>query len=129
MHNHFNGLKTAALLGGMFALLLVIGSLIASGTGNSAFIWIFALIGLGTTAYGYWNSDKIAIRSMQAYPVSEQEQPAMYRIVGQLSSAPPADAATLCLSDGGPQCLRHRPESAKRGSVLHGGHPEPAGRT
>jgi heat shock protein HtpX len=69
----------------MFALLLVIGSLIASGTGNSAFIWIFAVIGLATTAYGYWNSDKIAIRSMQAYPVSEQEQPAMYRIVGQLS--------------------------------------------
>ncbi|GAA3674122.1 zinc metalloprotease HtpX [Arthrobacter ginkgonis] len=87
MHNHNNGLKTAALLGGMFALLLAIGALLASGTGNSSFIWLFTLIGLGTTAYGYWNSDKIAIRSMHAYPVSEAEQPAMYRIVRELSAA------------------------------------------
>lgn len=85
MHNHNNGLKTAGLLGGMFALLLAIGALLASGTGSSAFIWIFALIGVGTTAYGYWNSDKLAIRSMQAYPVTEAEQPAMYRIVRELS--------------------------------------------
>jgi len=87
VHNHNNGLKTAALLGGMFALLLAIGALLASGTGNSSFIWLFTLIGLGTTAYGYWNSDKIAIRSMHAYPVSEAEQPAMYRIVHELSAA------------------------------------------
>ena len=86
MHNHNNGLKTAGLLGGMFALLLAIGGLLASGTGSSSFIWIFALIGLATTAYGYWNSDKIAIRSMQAYPVTEAEQPAMYKIVRELSA-------------------------------------------
>ncbi|GAA5227923.1 zinc metalloprotease HtpX [Paeniglutamicibacter antarcticus] len=85
MHNHNNGLKTAGLLGGLFALLLGLGALLASGTGSSSFIWIFALIGLGTTAYGYWNSDKLAIRSMKAYPVTEAEQPAMYRIVSELS--------------------------------------------
>ncbi|GED05399.1 protease HtpX [Glutamicibacter uratoxydans] len=85
MHGHNNGLKTAFLLGGMFALLLALGSLIASGTRNPTFIWVFALIGVGTTAYGYWNSDKLALRSMRAYPVSEAEQPAMYRIVRELS--------------------------------------------
>jgi heat shock protein HtpX len=85
VHNHFNGLKTAALFGVMFAVLLGIGALIASGTGSGMFIWIFALIGVATTAYGYWNSDKIAIRSMRAYPVTEQEQPGMYRIVRELS--------------------------------------------
>ena len=85
VRNHNNGLKTAGLLGGMFALLLAIGALLSSGTGNSSFIWIFTLIGLGTTAYGYWNSDKLAIRSMQAYPVTEAEQPAMYKIVHELS--------------------------------------------
>ncbi|GAA1404291.1 zinc metalloprotease HtpX [Glutamicibacter uratoxydans] len=69
----------------MFALLLALGSLIASGTRNPTFIWVFALIGVGTTAYGYWNSDKLALRSMRAYPVSEAEQPAMYRIVRELS--------------------------------------------
>lgn len=86
MHNHFNGLKTAGLFAGIFALLLMIGGLVAGATSSSAFIWIFALIGLGTTAYGYWNSDKLAIRAMHAYPVTEQQQPAMYRIVRELST-------------------------------------------
>ncbi|WGY04264.1 zinc metalloprotease HtpX [Nocardioides sp. QY071] len=85
MHQHFNGLKTAGLFGAIFALLLAVGGLIAAATGSSAFIWIFALIGVGTTAYGYWNSDKIAIKAMHAYPVSQSQQPAMYRIVRELS--------------------------------------------
>ncbi|HEY3534711.1 MAG TPA: zinc metalloprotease HtpX [Pedococcus sp.] len=87
MHNHFNGVKTAALLGAIFGLLLLIGGGIAGYSHNGAFLWIFALIGLGTTAYGYWNSDKLAIRAMHAYPVSEAQAPAMYRIVRELSTA------------------------------------------
>ncbi|QYJ05306.1 zinc metalloprotease HtpX [Nocardioides panacisoli] len=86
MHRHFNGLKTAGLFGAIFALLLAVGGVIAAGTGNSAFIWIFALIGVGTTAYSYWNSDKLAIRAMGAQPVTEQQAPAMYRIVRELSA-------------------------------------------
>ncbi|MBM6399853.1 zinc metalloprotease HtpX [Phycicoccus sonneratiae] len=86
MHNHFNGLKTAALLGGLWAILLAIGWFIAQGTNSSIFILVFALIGLGTTAYGYWNSDKLAIRAMHAYPVTEAQAPAMYRIVRELST-------------------------------------------
>jgi heat shock protein HtpX len=82
-HRHFNGLKTAALFGAIWALLLFIGSLI----GNGRYIWLFVLLGLGTTAYGYWNSDKLAIRAMRARPVSEAEQPGMYRIVRELSTA------------------------------------------
>ncbi|MGO4383223.1 zinc metalloprotease HtpX [Specibacter sp. RAF43] len=85
MHRHFNGLKTAALFGVLWAVLLGIGATIAGGTGSSAPLWIFALIGVGTTAYGYWNSDKIAIRSMQAYPVTEAQAPGIYRIVRELS--------------------------------------------
>lgn len=85
MHHHYNGLKTALLLGGLWAILLAIGAVMASATRSSAFIWIFALIGLGTTAYSYWNSDKLAIRSMNAREVSPQEAPAMYRIVQELS--------------------------------------------
>jgi heat shock protein HtpX len=81
-HRHFNGLKTAALFGVIWALLLGVGSLIGGGR----FIFLFALIGLVTTAYGYWNSDKLAIRAMRARPVSEAEQPAMYRIVRDLST-------------------------------------------
>src|SRR3954452_9306215 len=83
MHNHFNGLKTAALFGGIFAVLLAMGSVINGGR----YIWVFALFGVGMTFYGYWNSDKLAIRAMHAYPVSEAQAPGMYRIVRELSTA------------------------------------------
>lgn len=85
MHKHYNGLKTALLLGGMWALLMAIGALVAQGMRAPSMIWFFALGGLVMTAISYWNSDKIAIRSMRAYPVTEQQQPAMHRIVRELS--------------------------------------------
>jgi heat shock protein HtpX len=81
MHNHYNGVKTTLLLSGIFALLLALGALVSGGR----YIWVFALFGVAMTAYGYWNSDKIAIRAMRARPVSETEAPAMYRIVRELS--------------------------------------------
>ncbi len=82
MHHHFNGLKTAALFGAIWALLLGIGALVAGGR----FIWLLALLGVAMTFYGYWNSDKLAIRAMHAYPVSEAQAPEMYRIVRELST-------------------------------------------
>jgi heat shock protein HtpX len=82
MHKHHNGLKTAALFGAIWAVLLGLGALVQGGR----FIWIFALIGVATTFYGYWNSDKLAIRAMHAYPVTEAQAPAMYRIVRELST-------------------------------------------
>ena len=87
MHKHHNGLKTAALFGAIWAVLLAMGWLVAAQTRNSSFIIIFAFIGLATTFYSYWNSDKLAIRAMHAYPVSEAEAPEMYRIVRELSTA------------------------------------------
>ncbi|PPB48995.1 zinc metalloprotease HtpX [Arthrobacter pityocampae] len=86
MHNHFNGAKTALLFGALMGIFLVFGAVIAGATGSSMFIWLFALLGVGSIAYSYWNSDKIAIRSMQAVEVTEQQQPAMYRIVRELSA-------------------------------------------
>jgi heat shock protein HtpX len=83
MHNHFNGLKTTLLLSGIFGLLLAFGALVSGGR----YIWVFAVFGVAMTAYGYWNSDKIAIKAMRAQPVSEAQAPAMYRIVRELSTA------------------------------------------
>ncbi|CAI3802537.1 zinc metalloprotease HtpX [Pseudarthrobacter sp. MM222] len=85
MHRHHNGLKTAALFGVLWAVLLGLGALIGSSTRSSAPIWIMALVGVATTAYGYWNSDKIAIRAMQAFPVNEAEAPQLYQAVRELS--------------------------------------------
>ncbi|MGL5928690.1 MAG: zinc metalloprotease HtpX [Dermatophilaceae bacterium] len=85
MNRHHNGLKTAALFGGLWAILLAIGWLLAQSFGSSLFILAFGLLGVGMTFYSYWNSDKLAIRAMHARPVSEAEAPAMYRIVRELS--------------------------------------------
>ncbi|MDN5743865.1 MAG: zinc metalloprotease HtpX [Nocardioidaceae bacterium] len=98
MHSHFNGLKTAGLFAAIFALLLAVGGLISASTGSAAFIWIFALIGLATTAYGYWNSDKLAIKAMRAYPVTEPQAPAMYRIVRELSTTAGQPMPSLFMS-------------------------------
>ena len=40
MHNHHNGLKTAALFGVLWAVLLGLGGLIGVGTRSSAPIWM-----------------------------------------------------------------------------------------
>lgn len=85
-HNHFNGLKTVLLFGAIWGLLLLVGAGVAAYLGNASIIVVFAAIGVATTAYGYWNSDKIAIKAMRAVPVTEAEQPAMYRIVRELSA-------------------------------------------
>ena len=88
MNRRFNnGLKTTLLFAAMWLLLLAVGGLIANGTGSSSFIWIFAGIGLISTFYSYWNSDKLAIRAMAARPVSEAEAPGLYAMVRELATA------------------------------------------
>jgi len=83
-HQHFNGLKTAALFGVMWAVVLGLWAIFFRG--SAGMLVVFVGIGLVTTFVGYWNSDKIAIRAMHAYPVTELEAPEMYRIVRELST-------------------------------------------
>ncbi|MDY6214295.1 MAG: zinc metalloprotease HtpX [Schaalia hyovaginalis] len=80
-----NGLKTAVLLGGLWALLAAVGWIIANGTGRSIWLWLFAGLGLFQTAYAYWNSASMSLRAMNAYEVSEAQRPDLYRIVRELS--------------------------------------------
>ena len=84
--DHHNGLKTAVLMGGLWSLLLLIGWLLAQGTGSSVWLFIMPAIGVAQTAYTYWNSDKLAVRSMGAIEVTPEQQPVMYAVVRELST-------------------------------------------
>jgi heat shock protein HtpX len=79
---HLNGVKTAVLLALLSGLILLAGAAI----GGSSGLTIAFLIALVTNGVSYFYSDKLALRSMRARPVSEAEQPAMYRIVRELST-------------------------------------------
>jgi len=82
VHSHYNGLKTAVLLGGLSGLVLLAGSFFGR-TG----LLVALVVALGVNGYAYFNSDRLALRAMHARPVSEAEQPAMYRIVRELATA------------------------------------------
>ena len=68
------------LLGGV---LVVVGGILYGGRG----LVIGLVLALGVNGFAYFNSDKLALSSMRARPVSEVEQPAMYRIVRELATS------------------------------------------
>jgi heat shock protein HtpX len=83
VHRHANGVKTAVLIALLSGLMLLAGQWIG-GAGGLA---VAAAVALVTNGTAYFFSDRLALRSMRARPVSEAEQPAMYRIVRELSTA------------------------------------------
>ncbi|HLY33957.1 MAG TPA: zinc metalloprotease HtpX [Jatrophihabitantaceae bacterium] len=82
MRNATNGLKTAVLFGALAALLIGVGGAFFGRSG----LLIGLAIAVAINAFSYFNSDKIALRSMRARPVSEIEAPEMYRIVRELAT-------------------------------------------
>jgi heat shock protein HtpX len=83
VQRHFNGVKTAVLLTLLSGLILLAGAAI----GGSQGLTLAFVIALGVNGVSYFYSDKLALRSMRARPVGEAEQPIVYRIVRELSTA------------------------------------------
>jgi heat shock protein HtpX len=77
-----NAFKTAVLFGALAALFVGLGGFFFGSRG----LLIGLIIAVAINAFSYFNSDKIALRSMHARPVSEAEQPMLYRIVRELAT-------------------------------------------
>src|SRR5574340_1600574 len=78
----WNNLKTTVLLAAMTGLLLAIGQLWGGQTGLVFALGLAAVMNLGS----YFFSDKIAIATSGAQPISREEGPRIYQIVERLAA-------------------------------------------
>ncbi|WP_104371957.1 zinc metalloprotease HtpX [Desulfocucumis palustris] len=76
-----NTLKAWLMMGVLSILLVLMGNAIGGQSGAM----IFFLIAMVMNFFGYFYSDKIAIKMTRSYPVSEAEAPELYAIVNRLS--------------------------------------------
>ncbi|SCG80765.1 Heat shock protein. Metallo peptidase. MEROPS family M48B [Micromonospora echinaurantiaca] len=79
---HHNRLKTAALLGLLTSLILAVGYWF----GGSGGLVIAVVVSLLMNGFTYFYSDKLALRSMRAQPVTEAQFPELYRMVRELAT-------------------------------------------
>ena len=82
MHRWNNGLKTAVLLGLMGGIILVIGGAVGGRGG----LLIALFVALAVNGYAYFHSDKLALRAMRAFPVTETQAPQLYAMVRDLAT-------------------------------------------
>ena len=82
-HGHFNGVKTAMLFGLLGGVVLLASWLLFGGSQQGLLLGL--VIALVVNGIAYWTSGSVAVRAMRARPVTEAEQPAMHRIVRELS--------------------------------------------
>ncbi|BBY79055.1 hypothetical protein MPUL_02130 [Mycolicibacterium pulveris] len=81
MRRATNWLKTAALLGLLTAMILLVGQWL----GGSAGLVIAGIVSVAFNAVIYFYSDRIALRAMRARPLSRTEAPRLYAMVGDLA--------------------------------------------
>jgi heat shock protein HtpX len=76
------GLRTVLLMAVLGGLLVAIGYAI----GGIQVASVFLVIALVMNGVAYWFSDKIAIASARAKPISEEEEPRLYQMVRELTT-------------------------------------------
>jgi len=126
-------LRTWLLIAGLTGLLIAIGALL-----GGSFIYLFVVFAVLMNVFGYWFSDKIALKASRAKPASEQEAPQLYKILLELteraelpmprvytipSDQPNAFAtgrnakhAAVAVTDG---LMKYLPEDQIRGVLAH----------
>uniref|UniRef100_UPI0019595A84 M48 family metalloprotease n=1 Tax=Desulforadius tongensis TaxID=1216062 RepID=UPI0019595A84 len=77
-----NNAKAFILMGALSILLVLLGNTIGGKSGAL----LFFLISLGINFFGYFNSDKVAIKMTGSQPISEQQAPELYAMVRRLAN-------------------------------------------
>lgn len=81
MRASFNGVKTALLLGTLAALIIFVSTILGGQNG----LTIGLILAVAMNGFAYFNSDKLALRAMRAYPADDANAPVLMRIVRELS--------------------------------------------
>ena len=77
-----NGVRTALLLGLMAGLVLAAGALVGGRTG----LLVALVVALGVNGWAWYRSDRLALRAMRAFPVTETQAPGLYAMVRELAT-------------------------------------------
>lgn len=91
--NRSSMLRTIVLLGGLTALLVVIGGLL----GGTAGVVLAALLGVGLNMAAYWWSGPMALRASRAQPLPAHAAPQLRAVVSDLAARAGIPEPTLWL--------------------------------
>ncbi len=77
-----NGVRTALLLGLLAGLVLAAGSLV----GGRAGLLVALAVAVGVNGWAWYRSDRLVLRAMRAFPVTETQAPGLYAVVRELAT-------------------------------------------
>lgn len=82
LHRIANQLKTVALLGGLSAMIVLLGNYLAPGN-----LWLFGGVAVAMNFFSYFFSDRIVLRMNRAKEISPADDPSLFAMVRDLAQA------------------------------------------